>query len=200
MTTLRSMPCGRDGFFFGSSPLAMRSVQSPKYLYGTPPNWPARRLVIISPACPACVRRIQASSPRSLPKRRRPGARGFLPELMTADAIDVVHLAEPVVLRDLLRDGTLAAKLARRRDLHHRVPVDRRIVMRGGGVVRCDDGHVAEPHAGLCAQLRRIHEPISTHPHFVICGRQIWNEIAALIVGDDDARELGRQFGRFCNP
>src|SRR5690348_5521320 len=49
-TRLRSTPAGRGGLLFGSSPLATRSVQSPKYLYGAPPNWPAMRLVIISPA------------------------------------------------------------------------------------------------------------------------------------------------------
>src|SRR5579884_2989890 len=63
ITTLRSTPLGRGGLSFGSSPLAIRSVHSPKYLYGTPPNCPARRLVIISPAWPDCVRRIHASSP-----------------------------------------------------------------------------------------------------------------------------------------
>ena len=31
-TMLRSTPGGRGGLAFGSSPLAMRSVQSPKYL------------------------------------------------------------------------------------------------------------------------------------------------------------------------
>src|ERR1041385_2364665 len=49
MTTLRSMPCGRGGSDFGRSPLAIPSVHSPKYLYGTPAHCPARRLVIISP-------------------------------------------------------------------------------------------------------------------------------------------------------
>ena len=64
---------------FGSSPLATRSVQSPKYLNGTPPNWPASRLVIISPDCPDWMRRIQASSPElNLPNVRRDGA-GRLP-------------------------------------------------------------------------------------------------------------------------
>src|SRR5712664_1163748 len=40
-TTLRSAPCGRGGLAFGSSPLAMRSVQSPRYLNGAPPKLPA---------------------------------------------------------------------------------------------------------------------------------------------------------------
>ncbi len=60
---LRSTPCGRGGLAFGSSPLATRSVQSPKYLNGTPPNCPAIRFVIISPDWPDWMRRIHASAP-----------------------------------------------------------------------------------------------------------------------------------------
>src|SRR5262249_51516774 len=62
-TTLRSTPCGRGGLFFGSSPLATRSVQSPKYLNGTPPNCPASRLVMFSPVWPDWTRRCHASAP-----------------------------------------------------------------------------------------------------------------------------------------
>ena len=78
--------------FFGSSPLATRSVQSPKYLYGTPPSWPAMRLVIISPDWPAAMRRIQASAPDlNLPNCAGIVRVDFLAELMAADAVDVVH-------------------------------------------------------------------------------------------------------------
>src|SRR5215472_15629047 len=62
-TMLRSAPCGRGGFACGSSPLAMRSVQSPKNLNGAPPRYPAKGLTIKGAACPDCTRRIQASSP-----------------------------------------------------------------------------------------------------------------------------------------
>src|SRR5262249_51308226 len=63
ITRLRSTPCGRGGFSVGSSPLATRSVQSPRYLNGTPPQAPASWLTIISPAWPDCTRRIHASAP-----------------------------------------------------------------------------------------------------------------------------------------
>src|SRR3954452_3527096 len=63
ITTLRSMPEGRAGLLLGSSPFATRSVQSPKYLNGTPPSWPASRLTIHSPVWPEATRRIHASSP-----------------------------------------------------------------------------------------------------------------------------------------
>src|SRR5215510_3046095 len=62
-TTLRSTPCGRGGLDFGSSPLATRSVHSPRYLNGAPPKLPASWLVICSPDWPDCTRRIQPSSP-----------------------------------------------------------------------------------------------------------------------------------------
>src|ERR1700694_4926528 len=53
MTILRSTPCGRGGLSLGSSPLAIRSVHSPKYLNGAPPKLPAIWLVICSPDWPA---------------------------------------------------------------------------------------------------------------------------------------------------
>src|SRR5580692_7844908 len=43
MTTLRSRPCGRGGFVAGSSPLAIRSVQSPSI--AAPRNVPKRSMV-----------------------------------------------------------------------------------------------------------------------------------------------------------
>src|SRR3712207_8274223 len=55
---------------FPYTTLFRSSVQSPKYLNGTPPSSPARRFTICSPDWPDCTRRIQASaedsnSPRS---------------------------------------------------------------------------------------------------------------------------------------
>ena len=62
-TTLRSTPAGRGGLFLGSSPLATRSVQSPKYLNGTPPSCTASRFIMISPVWPEAMRRAHASAP-----------------------------------------------------------------------------------------------------------------------------------------
>jgi len=59
---LRSTPWGRIGLLCGSSPLAMRSVQSPKYLNGTPPRTPVSGFSISGAACPDCTRRIHAFS------------------------------------------------------------------------------------------------------------------------------------------
>src|SRR5256885_12761374 len=62
---LRSTPCGRGGLLCGSSPLATRSVQSPKYLNGTPPSTCVSGFSMNVAACPDCTRRIHAFSPVS---------------------------------------------------------------------------------------------------------------------------------------
>src|SRR5262249_33617541 len=51
--------------------------------------------------------------------------------------------------------------------------------------------------AGLAAHLRRVHEPIAAHPDLVVRIRQVRDDVAAAIVGDDDLGILGRQLGRF---
>src|SRR5262249_60144857 len=63
----------------------------------------------------------------------RDRARRLLPELMAADAVDVRHPHAPEVLRDVLRNVGRTAELRRRRDLEHRVPVDRRVEFRRRG-------------------------------------------------------------------
>ncbi len=54
--------CG-CGLLFGSSPLPTRSVQSPKYLNGTPPSCTASRFIMNSPVWPEAMRRPHASAP-----------------------------------------------------------------------------------------------------------------------------------------
>ncbi len=136
-TRLRSTPAGRGGLLLGSSPLATRSVQSPKYLYGTP-------LELAGDAVGhhlAGLAGLDAAHPGvgaavELAELRRDGAGRLLAELMTTDAVGVVHLLDPVGARDVLRNLGRAAEVLLRRNLHHRVPVDRRIIMRGGGLRR----------------------------------------------------------------
>ena len=64
-TMLRSTPWGRVGLLCGSSPLATRSVQSPKYLNGTPPSTCVSGFSMNGAACPDWMRRIHAFSPES---------------------------------------------------------------------------------------------------------------------------------------
>ena len=132
-----------------------------------------------------------------LAELRRDRARGLLAELMTTDAIGVVHLPDPVFARDVLRDVGRAAEILGRRKLHHRVPVDRRVVVRGRGRARRSDRRQIELLAGLGAHLRRVDEPIAAHPDLIVCGRQVGDDVAALVVGDDALGVAGRQIGGF---
>jgi len=51
--------------------------------------------------------------------------------------------------------------------------------------------------AGRALHLRRIDEAVAAHPHVVISFRQIGDDVATLVVGDDDADETHRQIARF---
>src|SRR5207248_1610115 len=71
-----------------------------------------------------------------LAERRLDGARRGLAELVAADAADVLHLLQPIDLRALLRNLGMAAEFARRRYLEHRVPINRRVILRRRRVIR----------------------------------------------------------------
>src|SRR5262249_37874171 len=88
-----------------------------------------------------------------LAERRRNRAGRLLPELMAADAVDVVHLPQPILPRDILRNVTCAAELARGRNLQHRVPIDGRVILRRRGLVRSGHGAQIELLAGLAVDL-----------------------------------------------
>jgi hypothetical protein len=126
----------------------------------------------------------------------RDRARGFLAKLMATDAVDVIHPLAPYVLRDLLRNLRAAAEILRRRNLHHRVPVDRRVIMGRRRLVWCRNRREVELLAGLGPQPGRIHQPVAADPDCVVhVRRQVRDHVAALIVGDDDLGEFGRQLG-----
>ncbi len=92
-----------------------------------------------------------------LAELRRDGARRFLPELMAADAVDVTHALAPGLARDVFRDIGRAAEIFLRRNLHHRVPIDRRIILRRRPLVGRRHCREIELLAGLGAHLRRVH-------------------------------------------
>ena len=128
---------------------------------------------------------------------RGDSARRFLAELMTTDAVGVVHALDPSRARDVLWNVGRAAEVLLRRNLHHGVPVDRRIVVRRGPIVRCRNGCVVDGLAGLGVHLRRVDQAVAAHPDLVVGDRQIGDDIAALIVGDDALGVAGRQVGGF---
>ena len=88
-----------------------------------------------------------------------------------------------------------AAEILRRRNLHHRVPVDRRIIVRRRRLVRRRHRREIELLAGLAAHLRRIDQPVAAHPDLVVGVRKVGDDVAALVVGDDDLGVAGRQIG-----
>ena len=88
-------------------------------------------------------------------------------------------------------------KLALAGDLEHRIPVDRRIILRRRRGIRRRHRRQIEHLARRRLHLRRIDEPVAAHPDVVIRLRQIGHHVAALIVGDDDLGEFGGQVGRF---
>src|SRR6516225_8259576 len=108
---------------------------------------------------------------------RRDRTGRLLAELVAADAANVLHLLEPVDLGELLGNVALAAELALIRDLHHRVPVDRRIVMRCLRLVWRRNRLEVELLARLGAQLGRVYEPVAAHPDAVVRGRKVWDHV-----------------------
>src|SRR5262249_25955934 len=113
---------------------------------------------------------LDAAHPRlfvrlELAEAGRERARRLLPELVAADAADVLHLLEPVDLSELLGDVALAAELILARDLHHRVPVERRIIVRRRLVVRRGHGGEVQRLAPLPLLLPRVDEAVAPRPH-----------------------------------
>ena len=112
-------------------------------------------------------------------------ARRFLAELVTADAIDIAHALAPDILRDVLRNIGGPAEILGRRDFHHRVPVDRRIIMRGRALVRRRHRRVVQHLPRLRPQTRRIDQTVAAHENLVIGDRQIRDDITPLLVRHD---------------
>src|SRR6266480_4907908 len=61
ITMFRSTPWGRDGFDLGSSPAAIRSVQSAYNCNARPASNLAIGSIMLVLACPDCMRRVHAS-------------------------------------------------------------------------------------------------------------------------------------------
>ena len=127
-------------------------------------------------------------------------ARRLVAKLMTRVAAVGLDDVEPLGLalqgdRDPVALGSRARELALVRHLEHRIPVDGRVVFRrrGGGRRHRRDEVEVSPGDGL--HLGRIDEPVAAHPHTVRRLREVGEEVAPAIVGDDDLGELGRELG-----
>ena len=130
-----------------------------------------------------------------LAERRRDRAGGQLAKLMAADAGPVLDHREPLGLGDLLGNVAFAAELAGLRDLEHRVPVDRRIVLRRRRLVRRRHRLEIELLARLAVDLRRVDEAVAAHPHLVFGLGKVGHDVAALVVGHHHLGVAGRQIG-----
>ena len=106
---------------------------------------------------------------------------------------------QPLVLGYISWNGALAAELARLRNLHHRIPIDRRIVFRRGSLVRRHHRLKVEDLAWSGFDLRRIDQPITAHPDVVAGFGQIRHDVAPLIVGDHHSGEPGGKIRGFRN-
>ena len=183
---LRSTPWGRIGFELRQLALGDAIGPVPEVLErGVAQRREQRHH--LRPGLP----RLHAAEPRTLRRLdggegRREGTRGLLSELVTPDAAVVLDGVQPLGLRDVLRDvAALPAELIRARNVEHRVPVDRRIVVRGGSGVRRRLGRDVDELARLRRGLRAVDKPISPRPHAVLRFGQIRHNIAPTIVGDD---------------
>ena len=89
--------------------------------------------------------------------------------------------------------GPVPGKSLLRRDLDQRVPVVRRVDLRGGARVRRDDRRERRRRPASRGP-RRIDEAVAAHPDHVggPC-RQVGQQIPALVVGDHDLAELRRR-------
>src|SRR5262249_46948260 len=132
-----------------------------------------------------------------LAERRGDRAGRLLPELMAADAADVLRLLEPVDLRELLRNVALAAELALVGNLEHRIPVDRRVVLRRSRLVRRRHRAQIELLARFAVDLGRIDEAVAAHPNLVFGLGKVGQHVAALIVGHHDLGGAGGKVGGF---
>ena len=181
---LRSTPCGRTGFSRGQFALgdAVRPVAEVTEWHA------AERTRQQVDHLRARLAGRHAAHPRLGGVREgaellRDFARGFLPELVTADAAVVAHGVEPVLLRDLGRYVARSAEVLGRRNLQHRVPVDRGVVFRGGSLVRRGHRLEIETLTGLSVDLGRINEAVATYPHLVLRLRKVRHDEAAHVVG-----------------
>ena len=119
---------------------------------------------------------------------------------MAANTIGIVHPSAPKFLRHVLRDRAGAAKVLCRRNLHHRVPIQRRVVVRRCPLIGRRQRGVIKELTGFAAQLGRIDQPVAANPDLVVhVRRQIRNDVATGIVGDDYLGKFGWQLGRLCD-
>ena len=115
---------------------------------------------------------------------------------MAADAAVVLHLVQPRLARDPLRDAPFAAEVRDARDVQHREPVDGRVVLRGRGIVGRDRRREVDDLSWRARHLRTIHQPVAARPDRVVRLRQIGEDVTSAVIGDDRLDVARRQITR----
>ena len=122
----------------------------------------------------------------------RQGTRRQIPELMTADATHVLHPHEIAIAA--ARQGCHLRLVG---NIHHRVPVSRRIGLCRRGGIGCDEGGQIEGLAGAGRYLGRVGEAVAARPYAVFRLGKLGQKKPAGVVGHDDLRESCRKILRF---
>ena len=174
----------------------MRSVQPREHLEAAlasePRDHAAHAPAVLSCLHPA-VPRLDARRERA--ERLGDLARGLVAQLVTDVAVRF-DLVDPVVLRDHLRRDAVARRsrageLAFRRDVDQGVPVAGRIDLRRGTCVRRHARRQRQVSPRRGPHGRRVDQAVSADPDAEIgLGRQVGQQVAALVVGHDDLAEL----------
>ena len=131
------------------------------------------------------------------PKGFRELARGLVAHLMTHVAVHL-DLTDPVMLRlhlgvDAVASGTGPRKLRFRGNRDQGIPVVGRIESRGRPRIGSHDGRESELLASSRSYPRGVHQSVSTRPHAESgFGREIWEQVAPLVVRHHDLAKLGR--------
>src|SRR3984893_9779488 len=115
----------------------------------------------------------------------------------TAIGLDEI---EPLLRRlEILRDAVTLVAGAREaalvRDLDHRSPVDRRVILRRGGEVRRGFGDQVQDLARLGRDFRRVDETVAAHPNLGVRFGQVRHDVTPAFVGDRDLGETRAELG-----
>ena len=139
-----------------------------------------------------CFRRIIEMAERGGDRARAEGA-----DPVAGDAAGGLDNIQPCrVTLDVLRHVLVAVRageVALVRDVQHRKPVDRRVILRGGRRIRRRHGRQIDGLPRRRHDPRRVDESVAAHPDIVIGLGEVRNDVASLIVGDDDFGECRRQ-------
>ena len=122
------------------------------------------------------------------------GAGCELAELMAAHAAIVLHDVEIAIPGDVLRNIRIAPELVGRRDFHHGVPIDRRVILGRVRLAGRYHSRMVDDLARPALHLGGIDEAVAANPHVIVRLGQIGDDVAALIVGHDGADEAHAQF------